>query len=401
MLEADSSYTASLQVTLPPYFGGTRYLIVASDMNASTDNQSVGERGLVFEDQQEINATAGAATEVTQQLPPDLRVDALTTNGQPVSGGGLQASFTVGNHGFNATGAGAWTDQLWLSADSLLDVADVLLGSYPQSGNLDLDASYSRNVVVNLPKGISGPRWLIAKLDVYGQLVEYLESNNVTPLAQPVNVALSPWPNLAPVAVSVSDTVLAGGSGTAQWQVSNAGTGSVAAAFTDNVELGTGAIWTSSARVSGSQRANHVLQPAESYSASATFNVPASYAGTYWVFARTDAQNEVFEHTDEGDNIVAIGTVYVKPYPAIDLGVTNVSGPAAASGGGPLPVSYSVANGGQERRSPAGGPRKSGCRRTRLSIPRRTTRSRLPATPAHLRRVRATRVTSAVRCRRD
>ncbi len=347
VLEADSSYTASLQVTLPPYFGGTRYLIVASDMNASTDNQSVGERGLVFEDQQEINATAGAATEVTQQLPPDLRVDALTTNGQPVSGGGLQASFTVGNHGFNATGAGAWTDQLWLSADSLLDVADVLLGSYPQSGNLDLDASYSRNVVVNLPKGISGPRWLIAKLDVYGQLVEYLESNNVTPLAQPVNVALSPWPNLAPVAVSVSDTVLAGGSGTAQWQVSNAGTGSVAAAFTDNVELGTGAIWTSSARVSGSQRANHVLQPAESYSASATFNVPASYAGTYWVFARTDAQNEVFEHTDEGDNIVAIGTVYVKPYPAIDLGVTNVSGPAAASGGGPLPVSYSVANGGQ------------------------------------------------------
>jgi len=345
-LEADSSYSRTEQVTLPAYFGGTHYLFVASDLSATQVDQAVSERGAVFEDQHELNATAAEATEVTQQLPPDLTVDGLTSSGAAFSGGGLQVTYTVGNHGFNATGAGAWTDQLYLSADAVLDGSDVLLASFPHSGNVDLDATYAQVVNVTLPKGISGPRWLILKVDAYAQLVEYLENNNVAPAAQALDVTLSPWANLVPVGVSVSDTVLAGGSGVAHWQVSNAGTAAVTATFTDNVELGTGPVWTSNARVSGSKRATRNLPPGESYEASATFDVPSSYAGVYHVFARTDVRSEVFEHTDEGDNVALVGTVYVKPYPAIDLAVSNVTIPADGVGGSPLAVGYTVTNEG-------------------------------------------------------
>ena len=345
-LEADSAYSRTEQVTLPAYFGGTRHLFVASDLFATQVDQAVSERGAVFEDQHELNATAAEAIEVTQQLPPDLTVDGVSTFGPAFSGGGLQVTFTVGNHGFNATGSGSWTDQLYLSADAVLDGGDVLLGSFPHSGNVELDGTYAQAVNVTIPKGTSGPRWLIAKTDAYAQLVEYLENNNVVAGAQAVTVTLSPWANLEPVAVSVSDTVLAGGSGSAQWQVTNGGTAAMSASLSDNIELGTGPAWSAAARVSGSKRASRALQPGESYSASTTFDVPASYAGTYYAFARTDAQNEVFEHTDEGDNVTLLGAVYVKPYPAIDLAVSNITAPASATGGAPLAVTYTVTNSG-------------------------------------------------------
>ena len=96
-------------------------------MNATAANQIVSVRGSVLEDQHELNATAAESTEVTQQLPPDLLVDAFRVGTNAVSGGTVTVEFTVGNHGFEAIPGGSWTDQLWLSSDATLDGNDLLL----------------------------------------------------------------------------------------------------------------------------------------------------------------------------------------------------------------------------------------------------------------------------------
>lgn len=343
-LEPDSSYTRSVQVTLPSYFGGKRYFIVASDLNATAANQIVSERGSVFEDQHELNATAAESTEVTQQLPPDLLVDAFRVGTNAVSGGTVTVEFTVGNHGFEAIPGGSWTDQLWLSSDATLDGNDLLLGSYPRGGALPLGASYTTVANPTLPVGMSGVRYVFVKTDVYGQLYEYLDTNNARMSPQTLTVTLSPWTNLVPAGLSVSDTLPAGGSGTARWTVSNIGALPLSGASTDLIYLGTSSVWSPAMPIVGSLRESRGLAPGSSYEGVASIQVPVSYSGTYYAFVRVDGQNEVYEHTDEGDNVALIGAVIVKPYPAIDLAVSNVSVPSSASGGQGLSATYTVTN---------------------------------------------------------
>ncbi|MGH7741838.1 MAG: CARDB domain-containing protein, partial [Candidatus Eiseniibacteriota bacterium] len=346
-LDPSATYSASAQVQLPGSFGGKRYLIVDSDLNVTTVNQSVLEQGSVFENGDDINAMASDSMVVTQEQPSDLTVDAVTIGATGVSGGTIPVSFTIGNHGFNATPASTnWTDRVWFSTDNALDASDVLMGSYAHSGGLALGATYLTSANLALPQGFAGTYFVIVQTDAGAAVQEFSETNNTGLAPQTTAITLAPWANLVPAALGLSDTIPAGGSGTANWTVTDNGLADANGAWTDNIEIGTSPTWTGGLTSIGSQRANHSLTHGQSYSASATLNVPVSFAGTYYVFARTDVLNEVWEQTDEGDNAVLLGSVLVTPHAPIDLVVTNVTAPASGAGGQNIDVAWSVTNQG-------------------------------------------------------
>ena len=134
-LDPGASYSGSAQVQLPGSFGGDRYVLVAGDLNATSVNQAVPQQGNVFENQLDMNIGVSNLMVVTQEQPSDLTVDAVSAPTSGSSGGSVAVSFTVGNHGFNATPAySSWTDKVWFSTDNALDANDVLMGTFAHTG---------------------------------------------------------------------------------------------------------------------------------------------------------------------------------------------------------------------------------------------------------------------------
>jgi len=346
-LDPGASYTVNAQVQLPGSFGGKRYILVAGDLDAPSTNAAVPEQGNVFENQLDINIGASDSVVVTQEQPSDLTVDAVSAPATGASGGTVAVTYTVGNHGFNATPANTgWNDKVWFSADNTLDASDVLMGTFAHTGVLALGSSYTTTANLPIPQGFTGTYYVIVQTDANNSVPEFNENNNAAAGAQTVAISLAPWPNLVPTAVSVSDTIPAGGSGTANWTVANTGVATASATWSDYIELGISPVWTSGLTVVGQQRGAHTLATGQSYPGSATLTVPTTFSGLYYAFAHTDAVNEVYEYSDEGDNVVPLGAVFVPPHAPVDLVVSNLTAPASATGGQPLTASWSVTNQG-------------------------------------------------------
>src|ERR1035437_3782760 len=130
---------------------------------------------------------------------PNLQVTQLTipvTTGLK-SGDPFTFAYTVANVGSLATQVGTWFDRVVLSTDSVMDDADLQLGLYQHNGVLQPGQSYSLTNTVNLPDGIAGPWYVIAKTDFTDNVNEFiLEGDNETATDTPLNIALAKYPDL-------------------------------------------------------------------------------------------------------------------------------------------------------------------------------------------------------------
>jgi hypothetical protein len=80
-----------------------------------------------------------------------------------------------------------------------------------------------------------------------------------------------------------------------------------------------------------------------SYSENRTVTLPAGLVGTFFLFVRTDALNQVLEGSGEGNNDSALAPIQVTR-PFADLIVEAVSAPANAQSGDPVQISWRVRN---------------------------------------------------------
>src|SRR5207248_6729754 len=139
-----------------------------------------------------------AASQDTLQLLTepyaDLAVTSVAAAGPAFSGQGLTVSWTVSNQGIGTTRVGSWTDRLLLSRDPVRSGDDVVLGDFGRTGYLRPGESYTRQVGVTLPQGISGTYYLIAATDLGNAVKEFVfEFNNeLASAAFPVTVSPSP-----------------------------------------------------------------------------------------------------------------------------------------------------------------------------------------------------------------
>jgi hypothetical protein len=353
-LDPGQEYTVTAQVQVPANAQGPNWFLLASDLRASSQNEVVPEDGLVFEHLDELNFGAGDSTDVTLLPPPDLvAMQVAPASGQPplASGGLLTVEWSVRNGGFSNAPSHGWTDRVWLSVDAVLDPGDIQLGLFGRVGGLPLGETYSMRQMVTIPNGISGPHRLILETDAFQEIGEFSEANNTSTAAGTLAIQLSPWPDLAPLSGTAPDTVGAGQSAPIGWTVTNASLQqqAVSGSWRDDVYLSPSPTWNPGAatQVAG-LRTTQSLLPGQGYARTATVNLPTSFAGLYHVYVKTDAQEEVFEHVDEGNNLELVTSLYVKPYPTVDLAASGVqSSAAAASTGDALEVTWSLANIGQ------------------------------------------------------
>jgi subtilase family serine protease len=315
-LAVGASSAASVTLVLPAdTVAGTLYVIAKSDAD-----DAVGESS-------ESNNTRYLAVRVG----PDLTVSALTVPSVASAGAALSITDTIKNQGGGA--AGASLTAYYLSSNSLIDDADVLLGSRAVPA-LGAGLTQSGSTSVTIPASTSAGTWyVIARADNGGAVAETTETNNVA--SRQVLVG----PDLLVSALTGPATAGAGVGITVQDTTKNQG-GAGAMASVTRFHLSTDTVLGAGDVVLGSRSVAALGVGASSAGATAV-TVPAGTAtGSYYVIAQADADGANVE-TSESNNT---SRLFVRVGP--DLIVSSVAVPAVTAPGVPFTVTNAVKNQG-------------------------------------------------------
>jgi subtilase family serine protease len=269
-LAAGTTNSGTTGVTIPSDTTvGTYYVIARADAD-----------GVVPETAEGNNAVARAV-----QVGADLVVSALTVPTTAAAGASITVSDTTKNQG-SGSAAGS-TTAFYLSANPVLDVGDVLLGSRAVPG-LAAGATSSGSTVLGIPAGTATGTYVVA---------ETQEGNNTS--ARQVQIG----PDLLIPTLTVPGTAAAGATITVSDTTKNQG-GGAASASTTRFYLSTDSTFDP-ADLPLASRAVAGLAAGATSSGTTGVTIPADTAvGTYYIVVRADADDTVTE-TVEGNNTVA------------------------------------------------------------------------------------------------
>ncbi|MFM9010597.1 MAG: CARDB domain-containing protein, partial [Planctomycetota bacterium] len=343
-LAAGDSYSSTATVTLPRGIsGGYRILVVTDETNT------------VHEGDAETDNTRSGVIDVTLTPPPDLRVATVSAPTTANSGSPMTVSWTVQNAGTGRTAETSWVDSVYLSADTVLDDADRLLGSFAHDGRLAAGASYAASGTVLLPVGVSGSFHVFVRTDAAGEVYEHTaEDNNTGYRATPVTVNLTPPPDLVVGSVVAPAEALADASIVVAYRVSNDGASSTPEnAWLDELFLSSDASFDPATdTLLASQWHYGALEAdggsgATAYDASFSATLPRSIAGAYTLFVVSDRAQRVFELAEARGNNVSAGAPLTVSFLPPDLVAESLVAPASAASGGSVRLGFTVRNHGK------------------------------------------------------
>jgi RHS repeat-associated protein len=163
----DATFSQSFRI--PNGIGGKYYVFAVVD-----SYNSIYER-----DGEGNNVTMDStAVQITKPDPVDLVAGLITipVNGTP--GSDASITYTVTNLSALSL-SGQWKDNLYISKDATWDVGDILFGRVDVYESLAANESYSQTVTGSLPGVIGGDYYVIVRSDIYNQVLETNESNNL------------------------------------------------------------------------------------------------------------------------------------------------------------------------------------------------------------------------------
>ena len=182
-LNQGESYRDTLEFTVPMAYNGSLYLLMIA--NANNDPYEVVT----------ANNIAAVPVSVTLPLPGDLVVTEVSCESRVVSGQMLHATWTIQNIGDNALIGRGLRSLVYVSADTVFDANDRLLGSTTESYvNLGVDETLQQNLTGRISGVAPGNYYLIVKTDVTNAFNEVSDDNNKGCMVDPFVVTIRPLP---------------------------------------------------------------------------------------------------------------------------------------------------------------------------------------------------------------
>ncbi len=317
-LAAGAANTGTVTLTIPATATVGAYYVVAKVDGSDLVNETT-----------ETNNTKSALI----QIGGDLVVSALTVPSTGGAGSTIAVTDTTKNQG--GAPIGASTTRFYLSANYVLDTADILLSGSRDVSVLDPGASSSGSSTLTLPNPLStGTYYVIAKADADGANAETSETNNTyyrqiliggDLVVSALNVPSAGAPGSA---IAVTDTT------------KNQG-GAPIAASTTRFYLSTNSVLdTADILLAGSHDVS-ALDPGTSSSSTTTLTLPSPIVpAAYYIIAKADADGAAPE-TSETNN-----TNYRPILIGGDLVVSALNGPSAGAPGSAIVVTDTTKNQG-------------------------------------------------------
>ena len=279
------------------------------------------------------SAITGTVTIVSDDLPQDLIVSAMTAPATAGADTDVVVTDTTKNQGTGTSPASS--TGFYLSANNTLDSADTWLGSRPVP-SLGPGATNAVSTTLHVPLSTGvGSYYVLAKADWDGVVNESVETNNVR-----ASGVIKVGPDLIVSAFTTPATAAAGATISVTDTTKNQGGGPAGASSTRFY-------WSTNTSFDGADqmlgnRSVGPLAAGASDSLTTTLVVPSTAgAGTYYVLAVSDSANTVPE-TTENNNRKAGPALKVGP----DLVVTAVSVPGTAAAGATISATDTTKNEG-------------------------------------------------------
>ena len=251
--------------------------------------------------------------------------------------------FDVTNAGLSEAGGSSWTDRIYLSTDTTLDAADVLLTSVSRFDPLASGESYQLDLTFSLPlidSLVAGPYYLLASIDDLNQISESDEANVYA--SSELDLTFPPLVDLLPTEASGPTEGQPRQSAVFQWTVTNQGDQPTNRSWYDRVYAepvnSPGTLYTI-----GTAFQNRALAPGQSYSSMMTVALPNLDDGEYRIVVWTDYSNRNFEGPYEGNNQI-VGNHFVMTHP--DIEIRNFDAPASANTGQLVELTWDFLNSG-------------------------------------------------------
>ncbi|UOQ69176.1 CARDB domain-containing protein [Hymenobacter volaticus] len=280
----------------------------------------------------------------------DLTVKKFTIESQPFSGKPVTLSWQVANVGSALTvlKQGYWSDNVYLSADSVLHPTDTLLKSYFNDKEVGPGEEYLNSISVRLPDDKFGKYYLILQAAIDSlNANDFNSANNLK--AIPVTIALTDPADLVVEALSVPRQLIAGQQLHLPYTVRNQGKGvAQSALWSDKFYISTTPGIASGSLLIGRRERTAGLAANAAYRDSVQVNIPPGYSGVYYIVAVVDGGNVVYEHLAEENNSYAAVVEIQSPTPT-DLIITETEVPATVGLGDDLQAAYIIKNAGAGR----------------------------------------------------
>jgi YD repeat-containing protein len=168
-LPANGDAVFNQSFRIPDGISGKYYVFGIVD-----SNNAIYERG----GEGNNNAMDATAVQITMQTPVDLVAGVITVPENGVPGAQVSIDYTVKNQSAQAV-TGQWSDSIYLSSDAVWDVGDALFARVGINGGLAGNASYTRTASGTLPGVIGGDYFVIVRSDIFNQIPETNEANNL------------------------------------------------------------------------------------------------------------------------------------------------------------------------------------------------------------------------------
>jgi len=342
---ADSSYTVSTSIRLPHKAQGNHSATIGNDLLTElgdcfiyvvTDAENNIEEHIYEGNNRNLRSLR------LNIIPPDYEAKELVVTDTVFSGGEIEVTWNVRNNGpgiNNDYYEKFWKDRIYISSDEVLNIdttmiKDVILTTHYLSdenlvyvnddGKGELDSTYQVSKRLKIPDGYEGEYYIFNETDADNDIFEYDEIhellyNNVS-APTPVFVKLSPYPDLEVNSISAPDTLTAGDKVEISWAVLNNDSVLTDAAFKDKIYIST----LPSFEIENSTLLKSVLISVDTlktlgtYSKTAEIMIPITVSGRKYIHIVTDADNDIFEHEKENNNVLA-KKAFVNQYPSIDL----------------------------------------------------------------------------------
>lgn len=337
-LQAGDTHVVSRSVNIPNNISGQAYWYVFTDYV-----------NYINEVSNEGNNIASAATTVKS---PDLRVRNVVVPTQDTTGHSFTISYDVLNNGPGKSRNDTRTDSVYIS---LLDTFNrahctpVAVFRYTPSSSLDSGAVMARTGNVTIPDGFDGDRYFYVFTDASNDVFENLLDNNNIGGSNKMKVILAPYPDLVPYWTSYPDSTAAGESLVLGLDIDNLGDTTARPNWRDRIYLSKDTIFNPARVIELTNliRGGEVLKNG-TYSLNPSVVLPAALSlGDYYFYCFTDADQNVYEHNDEGNNIVRSGKVFIDGYPPVDLQVSCPNHVDTMYSGTNYPFTFTVTNIGQ------------------------------------------------------
>lgn len=343
-LDVGESYIASATIKIPRGATGSFYIIARTDANNTVNEENENNNF--------------AASPITINVPPlpDLRVSNVQAPAEGFGGAPILVSWTVTNHGDGAVpqNESTWRDAIYLSRNNVFDGGDRLIGWRVRNGSLAAGSSYTvTNFSVDLPGDAFGEYYVFVFTDQADQVYEFTNEGNNTDYDQiepgsPMNVLGTPPDLIIPSPISAPSTIIAGQPISTTFSVQNQGAFDAVGTWREALFLSPDPTLEIQDDIFLGIVARSGLGAGQSYTAAINGTIPNCLDGSYYLIAKTDIFNNVFEFDPKGDgegnNLSVPKPLSITSF-APDLRVTNVTVPPVVVNGA-MPISWTVKNQG-------------------------------------------------------